>query len=222
MAGRVRTERAALSRAGAPRGRRGGTLAWVLPRPRCGIQPQPLLASGGHQSWLGALVIVHDVCSFENGSQAALGGSWSMSLAPGFPRETCWLRFSAGSHAREELVESGPWRPRPEDWVRLLLSGEVTAGVARLPALRHLRREPAGREAAPGRRGAYPREGPERRRGGLGAGAGKRPSFPLRLPASRSGDWEVGDTGRGPRRDGGRGRAAFKSHWRTGPPEADK
>lgn len=72
------------------------------------------------------------------------------------------------------------------------------------------------------RPGADSREGLGRQRAGRG-GHGEVALPPL------SPSWQVGagtrwprTQGVGPRRDGGRGRAAFESHWRTRPPEADK
>lgn len=195
---------------------------WALPRAQGGTNPA-LVCLWWPPKLSGALVVAHDVRSLKNGSQAALGGSWPMSLAPGIPRETWWLRVSARPQARPELVESGPERPRPGDWVRLLLSGEVTAGRCQPPCSA----APAPGARPPG--GRRPRGGgariPGRDPRGGGAGWGRaRGSGPPFLSGSR----QVGEgPGRWGHREGAaprrrRGRAAFKSHWRTGPPEADK
>lgn len=85
--------------------------------------------------------------------------------------------------------------------VWLPLQGEVTAGGARLPALRHLHPERAGREAA--RRG-FP-GGTRKAEGRAGAGAGKWPSLPSPPPGGRSGDAVAQDAGSGPARRRGEG-----------------
>lgn len=132
--------------------------------------------------------------------------------SPWARRRRSWWSLARGGH-QQSGRGAGVWLP---------LRGEVTAGGASLPALRHLHRERAEREAVPGASGRGFPGGTLEAAGRAGEGAGKWPSLPSPLPAGRSGAAVPWTLGVGPRRDGGRGRAAFESHWRTRPPEADK
>lgn len=86
-------------------------------------------------------------------------------------------------------MKCGPWRPRLGAWSAAPTFGlgdcewcTPPCSAAPAPGAGGTQGGPgaAGRKAAPGRRDAESLEGPVRRRGGLGAGGGKWPSFSLR------------------------------------------
>lgn len=178
-----------------------GALGWASRRTRRGIQPLP--------ASLAAQVGWGRGCRSLGHFRKAVG---VFCHRPGFtvkvtrarppPAKPVWLLFSAGFHTREKLAEPGPGRPRPVGtggWSPAPAPGPGDCGRRPPPGQRHLRGERAGRAAVPGRRGADPREGPGRRRGGPGAGAGEV----ARPPASPPCRSEPGRGGPG-RREGAR------------------
>lgn len=109
-----------------------------------------------------------------------------------FPAKPGWPLFFVGFHAREELAEPGPGRPRPvgtRGWSPAPAPGPRDLRRLPPPGRRHLRCELAGLGAASGLRGSDPREPPGRREAGQGrAHAGQAARLPPLLPAGRSGD----------------------------------
>lgn len=143
------------------------------------------------------------------------------------PSETCLasvLRMydSACGRSWQNPARGGLVQAGQGSGVRVSLPGPVTAGGARFPA----RGTCAGSRREEGRPGGGQARISGRDLGGGGAGRGRtRESGPPSCLASRQVGAETrrpGTQGGGPRRNGGRGRAAFESHWRTRSHEADK
>lgn len=152
----------------------------------------------------------------------------SASRARPLPAKPVWPRFSVGLHAREALVESGPGRPQPGGWSPAPASRRGGCGRCLPPGSAAPEPGAGGTQGSPGAAGCGSRgetQGAEgRARGGRGEeGLLLSPSQQVGAGTRRPGTRGVGWGGwRGPRRDGGRGRAALESHWRTRRLEADK
>lgn len=202
-----------------------GAFAWPLPGPQAGCTPA-LVSRWWPPTLAGTLALIHDVCPLRDGPQTAGGGGvqgqWLWRAAfPGKPVGLGSPRIprpgGAGGVWPVEAAARGPGPlrlPAPGGGDRgRALSGSLLGGTCG-----GSRRDGGGLGGAARAAGRVSPGGAGSGGAGWGRARGGGPPF-LPAPgqsASRSGDGEVGDSGRGPRRDGGRGRAAFQSHWRTG------